>query len=78
MPAYQFHRLAGAGVEPEPFEEVFFSDTAAIRHAIGPVFPEGCDVWQAMRYVGRFHAATDRIAPAAELAAKGRKATVAG
>ena len=56
MPAYQFHRFPGAG-EADPVEHSFFSDAAAIRFAIGPGWPDGCDVWQGLRYVGRFHGA---------------------
>ena len=38
-------------------EKVLFDDTAAVRRAIGEEFPDGCDVWQAERFVGRFHRA---------------------
>ncbi len=57
MPRYHFHRLPEAGGDTHPVERAHFSDAAAMRHAIGPDFPDGCDLWQGERYVGRFHAA---------------------
>ena len=56
MPRYHLYRLPEAG-DAAPVEDSFFSDAAAIRRAIGPAFPYGCDVWQGQRYVGRFHGA---------------------
>jgi hypothetical protein len=63
MPRYQFHRLPEGGGDLHPIEKTLFNDAAAMRRAIGDEFPHGCDVWQAQRYVGRFHRAT--IPPAA-------------
>jgi hypothetical protein len=53
MPVYQFHALPDQGATP--LKVVLFSDAAAGRIALGPQFPEGCDVYQGARYVGRFH-----------------------
>jgi hypothetical protein len=58
MPRYQFHHLPDAGGDLHPVEDLFFSDAAAIRRAIGSDFPQGCDLWQGNRYVGRFHCAS--------------------
>ncbi len=60
MPKYQFHRLPEVGKDAEPIEQVLFDDTAALRRAIGAEFPDGCDVWQDSRFVGRFHRAAGR------------------
>ena len=40
---------------------VLFNDAATLRYAMRADFPDGCDVWQSTRFVGRFHrpAATD-------------------
>lgn len=62
MPAYQLHRLAYAGGDPEPAIEVFFNDEAAMRCAMGERFAGGCDVWQGARYVGRVHRAATLVA----------------
>jgi hypothetical protein len=57
MPKYQFHRLPEGGGDLHPIERVLFNDTAAMRRAMGDEFPDGCDVWQGPRFVGRFHRA---------------------
>ena len=53
MPVYSFYRL----LEPdaEPLQHMFFADDAAARYALGPHFPDGIDLWQGQRFVGRFH-----------------------
>lgn len=61
MPKYQFHRLPEGGQDPEPLEMTLFDDTAAMRRAIGDEFPDGCDLWQGERFVGRFHRAHGRV-----------------
>ena len=53
MPVYHFHTLPERG--DAPVKVVLFSDAAAGRVALGARFPEGCDVFQGPRYVGRFH-----------------------
>jgi hypothetical protein len=57
MPAYQFYRLAHGGVHSEPASMILFDDRAAVRRALGEEFPDGCDVWQGQRFVGRLHKA---------------------
>jgi hypothetical protein len=39
----------------------FESDARAIRRVIDPDFPNGCELWEGFRFVGRFHGA---VAPA--------------
>ena len=58
MPAYQLHRLTHPAGDPEPIIAVFFADAAAMRFAMGSRFPEGCDVWEGARFVGRVHRPT--------------------
>jgi len=55
VPAYQFYALPQG--DAEPVTMMFFADPAAIRHALGATFIHGCDLWQAERFVGRFHGA---------------------
>lgn len=40
------------------------NDAHAIRHAIDGEFPNGCELWEGFRFVGRFHGAVlkDRAA----------------
>lgn len=35
----------------------FETDARAIRHAIEGGFPNGCELWEGFRFVGRFHGA---------------------
>lgn len=53
MPAYLFHPLPAR--DTLPVKIVVFSDAVAGRIALSAQFPEGCDVWQGARFVGRFH-----------------------
>ncbi len=57
MPAYQFFALSEGRKDAAPLEFILYNDTAAMRRAISEAFPEGCDVWQAHRFVGSFHRA---------------------
>jgi hypothetical protein len=65
MRDYLFHVLdwSGRSVAAEIFS--FDTDEAAIRHALGPVFGHGCELWDAYRLVGRFcgpsHATIDSV-----------------
>jgi hypothetical protein len=63
MPKYQFHRLPEGAGDLRPVEVVLFDDVAAMRRAMGEAFPDGCDVWQAQRFVGRFHRAVAAAEP---------------
>jgi hypothetical protein len=53
MPVYQFHGLPEGDTPPTKI--VLFNDGVAGRIALSPQFPDGCDVWQGTRFVGRFH-----------------------
>ena len=57
MPAYRFYRLEQAQEQVKVTTLVLFNDVAAIRRAVTKAFPQGCDVWQGQRFVGRFHRA---------------------
>ncbi|WP_394762181.1 hypothetical protein [Phenylobacterium sp.] len=58
MPVYQFYPLPSR--DEIRIKVVLFSDAAAGRTALGAQFPQGCDVWQSTRYVGRFHRRAER------------------
>lgn len=53
MPAYQLHRLEHSGGDPEPVAAAFYNDQAAMRAALAPAFPAGCDIWRGGRFVAR-------------------------
>ena len=55
MPAYQFYRLSNGLAQPSAEDVVLFNDAATLNYAMRAEFPDGCDVWQATRFVGRFH-----------------------
>jgi hypothetical protein len=42
----------------------FETDARAIRRAIDRDFPNGCELWEGFRFVGRFHGAVAQEAPA--------------
>ena len=47
----------------------FATDEGAMRHALGPDFPHGCDLWCEYRLVGRFCGPAKREAAQRPLAA---------
>jgi len=57
MRHYQFFPFSAEGrlldVVPIDLE----SDAGAIRRAIDAEFPNGCELWEGFRFVGRFHGA---------------------
>ena len=57
MPAYQFYGLSNGLAKPDAEDVVLYDDAAALSYAMRVDFPDGCDVWQATRFVGRFHRA---------------------
>ena len=62
MPEYRFYDLAA----PEAGETErlkLFDDAVAMRRAMGEQFPAGCEVWQGLRFVGRFHRPAPTRAP---------------
>lgn len=40
-------------------------DARAIGRAIDGEFPNGCELWEGFRFVGRFHGAAPAVRPAA-------------
>ena len=74
MPAYQFYRLSNGLAESSASDVVLYNDAAAITRAMAEAFPDGCDVWQGTRFVGRFHRAA---APQAAPARKGARGPLA-
>jgi len=57
MPKYSFYPSPGAARDDSPAQFVLFNDDVAMRVALSPQFPGGCEVWQGTRFVGRFHRA---------------------
>ena len=70
MHDYHFHVLGdhGSRVSDEvlPFED----DTSALRHALSADFPQGCEVWRGLRWLGRFCGPANRRVPVATVAGK--------
>ena len=54
MHNYHFSILGLAGTPVGSMILGFEDDLTAIRHALGPAFPHGCDVWRDHRLLGRF------------------------
>lgn len=44
----------------------FENDARAITRVIDGGFPNGCELWEGFRFVGRFHGAVARAKPATE------------
>ena len=55
MPLYHLHDLRGVRGDIDPVSHMFHGDDAAMRYAMRPDFPAGCDVWRGGRFVGRVH-----------------------
>lgn len=55
MPAYRFHALPRTDEHPE--ERQFFNDAAAMAWALRTAGPEGVEIWEDARFVGRLHGA---------------------
>lgn len=53
MRDYLFQPMRGAGPH-EPVLQTLADDAAAIRHALSANFPNGCEVWEDYRLIGRF------------------------
>lgn len=57
MPQYRFYDLNADRAENEQMK--LFDDHVAIRRAISERYPQGCEIWEGERFVGRFHRASD-------------------
>lgn len=55
MRRYQFFRMDRQGARAEVAAEPFEDDAAAIRYALGPDFPYGCELWDGFRFLGQFY-----------------------
>lgn len=62
MRHYQFFPFSAEGRLLDAIPIDFESDACAIRQAIDPEFPNGCELWEGFRFVGRFHGAVARPA----------------
>ena len=51
---YLFHRLGERGGPVAQLVHTFATDADAIRRALAPDLPYGCDVWEGDRLLGRF------------------------
>lgn len=66
---YLFYRLNVRGAPTTRRLLSFKTDAEAIRRALAPDFPEGCDLWEEYRLVGRFYGPTGHVQAATGLAA---------
>jgi hypothetical protein len=65
MRHYQFFPFNADGRLLDAIPIDLDNDAHAIRRAIDPEFPNGCELWEGFRFVGRFHgAAVKAVAPA--------------
>jgi len=57
MRHYQFFPFSAEGRLLDVIPIDLDNDARAIRRAIDPEFPNGCELWEGFRFVGRFHGA---------------------
>lgn len=57
MRHYQFFPLSREGRLLDAVAVDLDNDARAIRYAIDPDFPHGCELWEGFRFVGRFYGA---------------------
>lgn len=57
MRRYQFFPFDFDGRLREVMEADADSDARAIHRALEAEFPNGCELWEGLRFVGRFHGA---------------------
>ena len=57
MRHYQIFPFSDEGRLSDAVALDFETDARAIRHAIEGGFPNGCELWEGFRFVGRFHGA---------------------
>ena len=65
MRHYQIFPFSADGRLLDAVAQDFETDAGAIRQAIGGGFPNGCELWEGFRFVGRFHGAVTQAAPRA-------------
>jgi len=59
MRHYQIFPFSAEGRLSEVMALEFETDARAIRHVIAGGFPNGCELWEGFRFVGRFHGAVE-------------------
>jgi hypothetical protein len=70
MRYYQFVPFSAEGRLLDAVSLDLETDARAMRRAIEPEFPNGCELWEGFRFLGRFHGAAPAAAtPAPEAAA---------
>jgi hypothetical protein len=62
MRHYQFFPFSAEGRLLDAVPIDLENDSRAIRQAIEPDFPNGCELWEGFRFVGRFHGACPNAA----------------
>jgi hypothetical protein len=62
MRHYQFFPFSAEGRLLDAIPIDLENDARAIRRAIAPEFPNGCELWEGFRFVGRFHGAAVKAA----------------
>jgi len=62
MRHYQFFPFSTEGRLLDAIPIDMDTDARAIRRAIDPEFPNGCELWEGFRFVGRFHGAAAKPA----------------
>lgn len=64
MRHYQFFPFSAEGRLLDAVPIDLDGDARAIRRAIDPEFPNGCELWEGFRFVGRFHGAAAKTVAA--------------
>lgn len=62
MRHYQIFAFSADGRLLDAVALDFENDARAIRRAIDGGFPNGCELWEGFRFVGRFHGAVPQAA----------------
>jgi hypothetical protein len=86
MGQYQFFRIERGGGRSEAVSQSLPDDAEAIRLALSRDYPDGCELWDGFRFMGRFYgpdacraqaaAQTDELPETAAEAAPGTKPLV--
>ena len=63
MRHYKFYPFSREGRLLDAVEVDLENDVRAIRCAIDPDFPNGCELWEGFRFIGRFHGAATEDGP---------------
>lgn len=64
MRRYQFVPISVDGRRFEAVEAEIDSDARAMARALATEFPDGCELWEGMRFIGRFHRPAPQAQPA--------------